>query len=222
MWPAFLPDGQHLLFTIVKSGFGPDAFDIALLDLTTGTQTVVIRGGSRAQYLPTGHLVYGSGDTLLAVGFDLARRAAVGTPVPVLASLTAFGLNGQEFDVAADGTLVYMTSPSGLRSLVWVDRRGREAPLGAPARRFIHPRLAPDGARIVLLISGSDQNRGLWVWDLVRSTLTRAVLDDVGGTLPLWTPDGKRLVFSACGSGRGTEGPISSPGRPTAPERQLA
>jgi Tol biopolymer transport system component len=208
-WPAFLPDGQHLLFTIVKGGLGPDAVDIALLDLTTGTQTVLIRGGSRGRYLPTGHLVYVAGDTLLAVGFDLARRAVVGTPVPVLSALGAGGasLTAQEIDVSADGTLVYMTSAPDLRNLVWVDREGQEAPMGAPAGAYMHPRLSPDGTRVVVLSSGSGQNRGLWIWDLVRSMLTRAVLDDVGGTIPMWMPDGKRLVFSASGSSRGTARP---------------
>ncbi len=63
-----------------------DNAQIAVLDLTTREQKILIRGGSHARYVPTGHLVYGVGRaaTLRAVAFDLRRLEVVGTPVPVL------------------------------------------------------------------------------------------------------------------------------------------
>ena len=50
--------GQAVLFTIVPAG-GSDNAQIAVLDLQTGTSKVLVRGGSHAHYVPTGHLVYG-------------------------------------------------------------------------------------------------------------------------------------------------------------------
>jgi serine/threonine-protein kinase len=199
IWPEFLPDGKRVLFTVTKAGFGVEAFDIVLLDLEAGTQSVLIRGGNHARYLRSGHLVYGAGDTLHAVAFDLKRRAVVGTPVPALAAVGSRGFSAYELDVAADGTLVYLPSGalSNPRTLVWVDRQGRETPLGAPARPYMHPRLAPDGTRVVVLSFGRDQRPDLWMWDLARATLTRAVIDEAGGTIPLWTPDNRRLIFSS-------------------------
>ena len=96
LWPEILPGGQAVLFTITATTGGLDQAQIAVLDLRTGTQTVLIRGGSDARYVssglgsPTraeregGHLVYAAAGTLRAVAFDLARLAVVGTPVPVL------------------------------------------------------------------------------------------------------------------------------------------
>jgi serine/threonine-protein kinase len=199
-WPEFLPDGRSLLFTITGSAdVTRSGADIVLLDLETKTQTVVIRGGSNARYLPTGHLVYGTGGTLRAIRFDLERRTVVGTAEPVVDTAGCSAGGAYEFDIAADGTLVYRTSGSGVlsavRTLMWVDRLGRETPLGAPAKRYFHPRLAPDGTRVVVF--GGEQERDLWMWDLARAKLTRAVLDEAGGTIPLWTPDSRRLVFSA-------------------------
>jgi serine/threonine-protein kinase len=199
IWPEFLPDGKALLFTIAKRGFGPEGFDIVLLDLATRAQSVLIRGGNHARYLPTGHLVYGAGETLHAVAFDLERRAVFGPAVPVVASVGAMGLTPYDLDVSADGTLVYLTNRAAFvtRTLVWVDRQGRETPVGAPPRPYLHPRLAPDGTRIVVFSADSDQQRNLWTWDLGRATFTRAVLDEAGGTIPLWTPDSRRLIFSS-------------------------
>ncbi len=85
VWPEILPGGQAVLFTITATTGGLDQAQIAVLDLRTGTQTVLIRGGSDARYVSSGHLVYAAAGTLRAVAFDLARLAVVGTPVTVLA-----------------------------------------------------------------------------------------------------------------------------------------
>ena len=84
LWPEILPGGQAVLFTITATTGGLDQAQIAVLDLRTGTQTVLIRGGSGARYVSSGHLVYAAAGTLHAVAFDLARLAVVGTPVKVL------------------------------------------------------------------------------------------------------------------------------------------
>ena len=85
MWPEFLPGGKAVLFTITAGDrWSIDNAQIAVLDLRTGTSKVLIRGGSHAHYVPTGHLVYGVAGTLRAVAFDLGRLEVVGTPAPVL------------------------------------------------------------------------------------------------------------------------------------------
>ena len=84
LWPEFLPGGEAVLFTITPAGGSIDNAQIAVLDLQTGTSKVLIRGGSHAHYVPTGHLVYGVAGTLRAVAFDLGRLEVVGTPAPVL------------------------------------------------------------------------------------------------------------------------------------------
>ena len=52
------------------------------------------------------------------------------------------------FAVSENGTLVYATSYGSTavpRTLTWVDRQGREDPIGAPPRPYLYPRLSPDG-----------------------------------------------------------------------------
>ena len=93
VWPEFLPDGKAVLFTInPATGMGIDNAQIAVLDLRTGTSKVLIRGGSHAHYVPTGHLVYGVAGTLRAVAFDPERLEVVGTPAPVLEGVMTTGL----------------------------------------------------------------------------------------------------------------------------------
>lgn len=170
----------------------------------TGAQTVLVRGGSHARYAGSGHLVYGAAGTLRAVTFDLDRLEVVGTPTPVVPQFVTTGIGAADFDVAEDGTLVYIPGdPSTLqtlgpqvqRTLTWVDRAGREEPPNAPMRAYAYPRLSPDGTRVALDIR--DRTNDIWLWDLRRATLTRLTFDPGQDTYPVWAPDGRRLIFSS-------------------------
>jgi eukaryotic-like serine/threonine-protein kinase len=102
--------------------------------------------------------------------------------------------------VAEDGTLAYVLGSSvGLggvrRTLVWVDRQGRETPIPAPPRAYTFPRLSPDGMRIAVFVA--DQELDIWVWDLARMALTRDTSGPDPDVSPVWTPDGHRLIFSS-------------------------
>jgi serine/threonine-protein kinase len=207
LWPQFLPGSQAVLFTITATTGGIDASQVAVLDLRTlrtgtGTPKILVRGGSQAQYLPSGHLVYVAAGTLRVVVFDLKRREAIGTPIPVLSQVVTLPTGTAEFDVARDGTLVYMSGGPTVapRTLVWVDRQGHEEAIkGAPARSYLHPRLSPDGTRAALDIR--DQENDIWVWDFARETLTRLTIDPGRDQVPVWMPDGRRVVFSSHAGG---------------------
>ena len=81
------------------------------------------------------------------------------------------------------------------RSLVWVDREGREEPINAPPRAYERPRLSPDGTRLAVDIA--DGERDIWLWDFARQTFTRLTFDPASDTFPVWTPDGQRLIFAS-------------------------
>ncbi len=113
LWPEFLPGGEAVLFTITPANGGIENAQIAVLDLQTGTSKVLIRGGSHAHYVPTGHLVYGVTGTLRAVAFDLGRLEVVGTPAPVLEGVVTTATGAADVAVAANGSLVYVPGVAG-------------------------------------------------------------------------------------------------------------
>jgi serine/threonine-protein kinase len=129
----------------------------------------------------------------------MTRQQVVGTAVPVVESAQATLVGGgTHAAIAADGTLVYMPggAASALRSLVWVGRDGREeAVAGAPTRLYTYPRLSSDGTRVALDIRDMEQD--IWTWSLTRQTLTRVTFGAELDALPVWTSDGKRLVWSS-------------------------
>ena len=69
---AVRSNGTVLAWGNNTSGQLGDA-QIAVLDLRTGKYKSVLRSGSHAHYVKTGHLVYGASGTLRAIRFDLDR-----------------------------------------------------------------------------------------------------------------------------------------------------
>ena len=208
LWPEPLPGGRAILFTITAATGGLDAAQVAVLDLQSGTYRPLVKGGSHAHFVRDkpqgssaqnegGHLVYAAAGTLRAVPFDLARLETRGTPVPVIANVLTTSVGAMDAVVADDGTLAYVSDVMGgqTRTLVWVDRQGRETPIPAPPRAYIYPRLSPDGTRIA--VYAADQEQDVWVWDLNRTTLTRGTFDPAIDAFPVWTSDGRRIVFSS-------------------------
>ena len=194
-WPHFLPGGRAVLFTI----FTEEAIEtaqIALLDLDSGEQRVLVSGGSAPLYSPSGHIVYGVRGTLWAVSFDLNRLEVTDpTPVPVLEGVVTKPSGAVNFDLSRDGSLVYITGATGGsgRSLVWVDREGREEALEAEQfRDYSTVRVSPDGARLAL-----DFDEDVWTYDIARRTFDRVTTDPAHDQSPVWTRDGERLVFQS-------------------------
>ena len=42
-----------------------------------------------------------------------------------------------------------------------------------------------------------DQDNDIWIWSFARQNLSRITFDPRSDVAPIWTPDGKRIVFSA-------------------------
>src|SRR5439155_17776175 len=85
------------------------------------------------------------------------------------------------------------------RTLVWVDRQGRESTLPVPNRAYVYPRISPDGRRLALDIR--DEERDIWIWDFARETFTRFTFDPAADIFPLWSRDGSRIIWSRVGQG---------------------
>jgi serine/threonine-protein kinase len=202
-FPSVLPGGRGVLFTITAAGRANNA-EVAVLDLKTGQRKTLIRGGSDAQYVETGHLIFAAAGALRAVQFDPVRLEVLGDPVTVVDQVMMKPTGAADYAVSRQGTLFYV--PGGVsvqmspRSLVWVDRKGHEEPINAPLRPYGYVRLSPDGTRVLLGITDRESN-DIWIWDLERETLRRVTFAPGSDSLAFWTPDSRRIIFTSDRSG---------------------
>jgi Tol biopolymer transport system component len=197
-WPQILPDGDHVLFTAYRTPI--EKATIEVLTISTGQRKVLLTGGVFGFYVPTGHLLYGVGETLRAAPFDLKRLEVVGPAVAVVDSIAMNPTDGAAaFDVAENGTLAYMPVSSyvTMSEVVLVDRQGRETLALPAADRYDHPRLSPDGNRIVVDVRSANSAGDVWMYQIGRPSGTRLTAEGGRDFGAEWTTDGREVIYSS-------------------------
>jgi len=203
--PQVLPGGEWLLFTLGPAGTSTEQGRAVVQSLATSERRTVLEGVRETRYLPSGHLVFGRGNTLLAQPFDVRRGTVSGGPVSVLDGV----LNGANttpamyFAVSSTGTLFYLpgrtVSVTTLTKLIQVTRDGARTVLADVPGMSWFPRFSPDGARVAYGISGGSDlgdTSDLWVLDVSRGARTRVTFTGNNRFYPIWSRDGARLTHA--------------------------
>jgi serine/threonine-protein kinase len=203
--PHLLPGGNDVLVTVYGTPPSIDRTTIELVSLGDGSRKTIARGGTAARYLPTGHLIYANRNTMFAVPFDLDARETRGTPVPVVSDIAYDpAASVPQYDISRDGMLVYRDDTAlgvSTSRLLWLDMSGKRDPINAqPAEYAAVPRISPDGKRLAMAIrDGTTQD--IWVYDLERDQRTRLTFGTETFATPIWSPDGRFVVFGSIGNG---------------------
>jgi serine/threonine-protein kinase len=213
--PQLLPGQNALLFTesyasdlkVAPTLAYWDKARIVVQSLSTGRRTVVVDGGSAGRYLPTGHVVYAVGTRLLAVPFDVKRQQTTSAAVPVLEHvlrpvLGTLGSGGNAvFSMSETGSLIYATADQQISGapatvLALTNRKGEPDVLNLPPAPYEHPRVSPDGKRIVYNTDDGTESI-VWTYDLSGSTSPLRITFGRRNRYPVWTPDGQRIAFQS-------------------------
>jgi len=196
-WPQILPGGKAVLFTASNAALEFGGANIEVMSLADHRTKTLVRGSTYGRYLPSGHLIYVNRGTLFAVPFDADRLEVHGTPVPVLDQI-GYNVDGSaQFDFSQTGTLIYRSGGAGggLSTVAWLDGTGKAQPLLAKPGTYSDLSLSPDGQRLALNVT-EGSSRDIWVYDWQRDTMTQVTF--TGYTVrPLWSPDGRYIVFQA-------------------------
>jgi serine/threonine-protein kinase len=197
-WPQLLPGATAILYTATETALFEDA-NLVVQPLAGGAAKVVQRGGYYGRYAPSGHLLYMHNGTVFAAPFDPDRAEVTGQAVPVLERvLTNPNSGGAQFAISQTGTLLYLPgeSVSNDMPISWLDRAGKVAPLRAIAANWSNPGFSPDGLRLAVDIADGAQT-DVWVYEIARDTMSRLTFDATNDARPVWSPDGKRIVFAS-------------------------
>jgi serine/threonine-protein kinase len=208
--PQILPGGKQVLFVRLpqdpaRRGIERwDDADIVIQSVGGNDRAVVVKGGSHARYLATGHLLYAQGNTLFAGLLDLNSRRVVGSPVSIRQGVrrSANGFtDAAQYAVSETGTLVTIPAPIDTTSqkgvLATRDRNENVTMLSPSAARYRSPRFSPNGQRLAVEILGDDGTSSIWIHDPSRdSDIRKLAGTGKNNTRPVWRDD-MRLTFGS-------------------------
>jgi dipeptidyl aminopeptidase/acylaminoacyl peptidase len=201
-WPVFLPDGERFLLLANLRGDDPETepsgYHLFLGDLGDDSIVPLFPFESRVE-IAGGHLIYVQQGILLARAFDFATRRFSSEAVPIGTNVQQFAGSGwAPFTVSRTGAAAYIAS-SGLSELVWYDREGTSLGTVGEPEPYWSLALSPEGTRVAVEIAEDTAESDIWIHDLSRDTRTRFTTLPGFESTPVWSPDGRRVVFSKHG-----------------------
>jgi eukaryotic-like serine/threonine-protein kinase len=203
--PTFLPDGRHFVYLRIAPG-APDNSGsyVGTLDAKPEDQNPqrLLPYEVGLTYAATGdsgpgQLLFLREGTLMAQPFEARRLALAGDPVPLAERVGSFR-DGGFFAASDNGVLVYRTADSDFQ-LAWFDRQGTMSGRLSEPGGFRNAALSPDGARAVASRTNPQDTAkaDLWLFDLSRGSGARRLTLGTGiAEFPIWSADGKRIVFT--------------------------
>jgi serine/threonine-protein kinase len=185
-WPHIVPNGKWVLFTLWRGSVASARIGAASLE--TGEVRDLLPG-TDGRYVDAGYLVYaGPEGALRAVAFDAAKAEVQGIPITLVDSLLVGGDGAAQYALSRNGTLAFLSSLGSTVPVV-MDRNGGKVTLPLEAGDYQAPRFSPDGRALAMQFQGE-----IWVYDFALGTFGPLTLG--GGFYPLWTPDGRNILFS--------------------------
>jgi Tol biopolymer transport system component/DNA-binding winged helix-turn-helix (wHTH) protein len=192
LWPCFLPDGRHFLFSTME------ASNRAHYTIRAGSldspETKVIREADSNAVFAAGTLLFQWESALMAQPFDPKRLTATGAPVPISENLGSLVTGKGSFAVSDNGVLVYAARQQ--TQFMWFDRAGRQvSAVGEPGSLGrIH--LSPNGERATVAVTAGS-NTNIWIYNVVSGIRTRLTFGPSTDMIGVWSPDGRTIVFDS-------------------------
>ena len=196
--PWFLPDGEHFLY-LAGTHLADNKSDLNAIyvgSLSSKERKLILRTRSNVIYV-AGYLLFARETSLMAQHFDVKKLELLGEPVRIADNVRYdSGFFRSIFGASENGTIVYSSGGnSRMARLTSFDRAGKKLhSFGEASELIVSLRPSPDGTRVAVQVGDTSD---IWLYDLQRGGRSRLTSDPLNEIAPLWSPDGKNIVFSS-------------------------
>jgi Tol biopolymer transport system component len=135
--------------------------------------------------------------------FDEKRLELIGEPLPVAERVGSSGIAGY-YSITTNGVLAYRSGENiQISQPEWFDRQGKVLGRTGEPSIYFGVALSPNGTQVALANNSASFSSDLWLIDLARGTNTRFTFGQGYNFLPIWSPDGSRIIFASDRGGTG-------------------
>jgi len=200
-WPQFLPDQRSFLYFVYsgqrsRRGVYASSLDSKQTRLVLNTDRMGLHAGTADA--GNGRLLFLREGTLMSQPFDAGNLRLSGQAQPVAEPIwrhgALWGLAG--FSASQTGILAYRGGGVQEFQLEWFDRKGTSLGTIGPPGSYDEVWLSPDEKRVALVREPASVS-AIWMLEADRGTLSRLTFDASPHLSPVWSPDGRRVAFSA-------------------------
>jgi Tol biopolymer transport system component len=197
LWPWFLPDGRHFLFSIPAAA-SSGHFRLKVGSLDSLESKLVLEAESNAVFVG-GYLLFLRDSTLIAQPFDVKRLMTTGAPLPVAENVGCVPTGKGAFSVSENGVLVYAARQQ--RQLTWFDREGKPGSTVGDPGSLGRMHLSPDRKSAAIAVT-TGNNTNIWVYDVMHGPRARLPFDPGMQMIGVWSPDSRTIIFDSNRKGR--------------------
>ena len=200
-WPQVLSGGRFLYRILSET---PEIAGVYVSSLSNPAERFkLLTTDANAVYAPgvngKSYVLWQRAGALFAQEFNPETLQLAGEAVQIAESVSVSGNGQMSVAVSATGLLLYNTFSASMR-FTWWDRDGKPlAVVGEPAANNFMFRLSPDSRHIAVqrMMAG---NSDLWLIEAERGIVNRFTAGTVANTQPIWSPDGRTILFTHLGS----------------------
>jgi Tol biopolymer transport system component len=196
-WPQVLPNGRFIFLLLSEK---PENTGVYAASLSKpGERVKLLDTGTNAVFAPgadgKGYLLWLRGGALVAQKFNPDKLKLAGEPHAVADTVAAGGGIGQMNAAAsASGVLLYSAYNTSSQ-FTWLDRAGKPLGVVGEPGAYTTFRLSPDGLSIVAFRNSLGGSDDLWRLEVKRGVASRLTSGSGFGIFPIWSPDGRAIVF---------------------------